>query len=342
MEARKHLSDQTFETLGDDNTMRAVVQNIYGGAGVLRPDRTPIPAPGPKAVLIHVSAAGVDRGVCHMMTGTPYLGRLAFGLRKPRNRVPGMDLAGTVVSVGSAVTRFSLGDEVYGSGRGSFAEFAVAAEDKLALKPSNLNFEQAASVPVSAVTALQGLRDSGRIKQGDRVLITGASGGVGSYAVQLAKAFGAEVTGVCSASKLEFVRSLGADHVIDYAAEDLADGTGSYDLILDIAGNPSIAHLRRALTPQGTAVITGGEEGGRFTGGIGRQLGALVVSRFLNQRLTMFLGMVRATDLEQLTGLIEAGRVTPALERSFALDEAADAIRYLESGKVRGKIVIAV
>ncbi|WP_458116001.1 NAD(P)-dependent alcohol dehydrogenase [Arthrobacter sp. D2-10] len=342
MEARKHLSDQTSETLGDDTTMRAVVQDIYGAAEVLRPDRTPIPAPGPKAVLIQVRAAGVDRGVWHMITGTPYLGRLAFGLRKPRNRVPGMDLAGTVVSVGSAVTRFSLGDEVYGSGRGSFAAFAVATEDKLALKPSSLNFEQAASVPVSAVTALQGLRDSGRIKQGDRVLITGASGGVGSYAVQLAKAFGAEVTGMCSASKLEFVRSLGADHVIDYAAEDLADGTGSYDLILDIAGNPSIAHLRRALTPQGTAVITGGEEGGRLTGGIGRQLGALVVSRFLSQRLTMFLGMVRATDLEQLTGLIEAGRVTPALERSFALDEAADAIRYLESGKVRGKIVIAL
>lgn len=322
--------------------MRAVVQNSYGPADVLYSDRLAVPTPGPKALLIQVRAAGVDRGVWHIMAGTPYLGRLAFGIRRPRNRVPGMDLAGTVVSVGSEVTRFSVGDEVYGSGRGSFAEFAVASEERLALKPSNLSFEQAASVPVSAVTALQGLRDSGRIKQGHRVLITGASGGVGSYAVQLAKAYGAEVTGVCSAGKLELVRSLGADHVIDYAAEDFAGGAQSYDLILDVAGNPSIARLRRALSPEGTAVITGGEGGGRLTGGIGRQLGALVMSRFLRQRLTMFLGMVRATDLEQLTKLIEAGTVSPALDRSFTLDEAADAIRYLESGKVRGKIVLTV
>lgn len=322
--------------------MRAVVQDTYGPAEVLRPDRAPMPAIKAKEVLVQVRAAGVDRGVWHMVTGTPYLGRLAFGIRKPRNAVPGMDLAGVVVAAGAEITRFTVGDEVYGSGSGSFAEYAVAREDKLARKPAGLSFEQAAAVPVSAATALQGLRNAGRIERGQKVLVTGASGGVGSYAVQLAKAFGAEVTGVSSTGKMDFVRSLGADHVLDYAREDFAATAGRYDLILDIAGNPSIARLRRALTAKGTAVITGGEEGGKFAGGIGRQFGALALSPFVRQRLTMFLGLTRSADLEQLTELIEAGKLTPALDRIFRLEEAAAALRYLETGKARGKVVLSV
>jgi NADPH:quinone reductase-like Zn-dependent oxidoreductase len=338
----RSLEQQDFGVTPGEGTMRAIVHDLYGSADVLRLDRAPLPAVRAKEVLVRVRAAGVDRGVWHMMTGLPYLARLAFGIRKPRNRVPGMDLAGTVVAVGPAVTRFSVGDEVYGSGSGSFAEYAVAPEAKLALKPANLSFEQAAAVPVSAVTALQGLRDAGRIRQGQKVLVIGASGGVGSYAVQLAKAFGAEVTGVCSMGKLDFVRSLGADHVIDYMREDFADGAGRYDLVLDIAGNPSIGRLRCALSAEGTAVITGGEDAGRLTGGMNRQLAALALSPFIRQRLTMFLGLVRSADLEQLTELITAGRVKPALDRTFPLAEAADALRHLESGRVRGKAVITV
>lgn len=339
---RRSLEQHDSDVAPREGTMRAIGQDIYGSADVLRPGRAAIPAIKAWEVLVQVRAAGVDRGVWHMMTGTPYLGRLAFGIRKPRNQVLGLDLAGTVVAVGSAVTRFCVGDEVYGSGSGSFAEYAAAPEDKLAAKPAALSFEQAAAVPVSAVTALQGLRDAGRIRQGQSVLVTGASGGVGSFAVQLAKAFGAEVTGVCSSGKLDFVRSLGAEHVIDYTREDFAEGTRRWDLILDIAGNPSIARLRRALTKEGTAVITGGEGAGKITGGIGRQLGALALSLFVRQRLTMFLGLVRSSDLDQLTELIEAGKVTPALDRTFPLADAADAIRYLEAGKARGKVALTV
>jgi len=287
-----------------------------------------------------VRAAGVDRGVWHLMTGLPYLGRLAFGIRKPKDRVLGLDLAGIVEAVGPDVTRFGVGDAVYGSGRGSFAEYAVAPETKLAAKPLSLSFEQAAAVPVSAVTALQGLR-TGKIREGQKVLVTGASGGVGSYAVQLAKAYGAEVTGVCSTGKIGFVRSLGADHVIDYTREDFADA-GPYDLILDIAGNPPLSRLRRALTPTGTAVITGGEGGGKLTGGLHRQLGALALSPFISQRLTTFLGLVHADELQDLTPLIEAGKIAPALDRTFTLAEAQDAIRYLENGQVSGKIALTI
>lgn len=336
------FEQQDYRAGQGQGLMRAVVRDSYGSAEVLRLDRVPLPPTKGKEVLVRVRAAGVDRGVWHLMTGTPYLGRLAFGIPKPRNPVLGMDLAGIVVAVGPEVARFAVGDEVYGSGSGAFAEYAAAREDKLAAKPPGLSFEQAAAVPVSAATALQGLRDAGRIRKGQRVLVTGASGGVGSYAVQLAKAFGAEVAGVCSTEKLDFVRSLGADHVVDYLREDFADAAGRYDLILDIAGNPSIARLRRALTEGGTAVITGGEGGGRLTGGIGRQLGALVLSPFIRQRLTTFLGLTRSADLEQLSGLIQAGEVAPALDRTFPLSEAAAAIRYLESGKVHGKIVLTV
>jgi len=325
-----------------ESTMRAITQDVYGSAEVLHLAQIPRPVPAEHEVLVQVRAAGLDRGVWHLTRGLPYLARLAFGLRKPKNPVPGMDLAGIVVAAGPAVTRFAVGDAVFGSGRGSFAEYAVAREDQLAIKPANLTFEQAAAVPVSAVTALQGLRDAGRIEPGQKVLVIGASGGVGSFAVQLAKAFGAQVTGVASTAKLEAVRSLGADDVIDYTREDFADVANRYDLILDIAGNPSLARLRRALNRTGTAVITGGEEGGNLTGGMNRQLRALLLSPFVGQRLTMFIGKVSSADLEELTGLIEAGKVKPSIDRTFPLAEVPDALRYLEAGKVCGKVVITI
>ena len=321
--------------------MSAVVQDGYGPAGVLRLAQVAVPGIADDEVLLRVRAAGLDRGTWHLMTGQPYLLRLVAGLRKPRNPVPGLDVAGTVVRVGPAVSRFRAGDEVFGFGRGSFAEYTVARESRLARKPASVTFEQAAVVPVSAVTALQALTGAGRVRPADKVLITGASGGVGSYAVQLARAFGAEVTGVCSAAKAELVRSLGADHVLDYAAGDFADGTHRYDLILDIAGNPGLSRLRRALAPAGTAVIVGGEEGGRWTGGIGRQLRALALSPFLRQRLTMVTARQRSSDLDTLAGLIESGQVTPAIDRTYPLGQVPDAIRHLAAGHARGKIAVA-
>ena len=325
-----------------DTTMRAITQDTYGSADVLRLARIPRPEPGKNQVLVRVHAAGLDRGVWHLMTGRPYVARLALGLRRPRTSVPGSDVAGTVVAVGAGVSELSAGDEVFGEGRSTFAEYAVARADRLVRKPAGLTFEQAAVVPVSGVTALQGLRDVGRLERGQTVLITGASGGVGSYAVQLDKAFGAEVTGVCSTAKVDFVRSLGADHVLDYTREDFADGAHYYDLILDVAGNPPLSRLRRALTPSGTAVITGGEEGSDLGGGLHRQLGALVLSPFVRQRLAAFVGIVRASDLVQLTEFLEAGIVTPPLDRTFPLDQAPEALRYLAAGKARGKVAITI
>ena len=343
-------SEGQHAAMGDDanspataeSTMRAIVQDRYGSADVLRLARIARPEVADNEVLLRAHAAGLDRGAWHLMTGRPYLVRLAVGVRRPRNPVLGLDVAGTVVAVGSAVTRFSAGDEVFGFGKGSFAEYAVAREDKLARKPVNASFEQAAVVPVSAATALQALGDVGRVEPGQTVLIIGASGGVGTYAVQLAKAFGAEVTGVSSTAKLDLVRSLGADHVIDYTRDDFANGTHRYDLILDIAGNPALSRLRRALTPTGTAVIVGGEEGGSWTGGIDRQLRALALSPFVRQRLTMFIAKQRSSDLERLTDLIEAGKVTPSVDRTYSLDRVPEAMRYLEAGKARGKVAITI
>jgi NADPH:quinone reductase-like Zn-dependent oxidoreductase len=324
-------------------TMRAIVQDTYGSAEVLRLDRVPRPRLADDEVLVQVRAAGLDRGTWHMMTGEPYLMRIiGFGLRGPKNLVPGLDVAGTVAGVGPAVTRFATGDEVFGISRGSFAEYAAVKEDKLSPKPANLTFEQAAVVPISAGTALQALTDAGRIDAGQRVLVIGASGGVGSFAVQLAKAFDAEVTGVCGPTKLDFVSSLGADHVIDYTSEDFADGSHTYDLILDIAGNASLPRLRRALTPTGTLVIVGGEAGGRWTGGFGRSLRAPLLSPFVAQRLTMLASKERATDQERLTTLIEAGKVVPSIDGSYSLDRVGEAMRHLESGRVRGKVAITV
>jgi len=324
------------------DTMNAIVQDAYGSFDVLRFGKTARPRIAGNEVLIRVHAAGMDRGTWHMMTGRPYLLRiLGFGFRRPKNNVPGIDVAGTVAAVGSAVSRFAVGDQVYGMSRGSFAEYAAAPEDKLAHKPSNLSFEQAAAVPISAGTALQAL-DAGRVEHGQKVLILGASGGVGSYAVQLAKSLGAEVTGVCSAGKIDLVRSLGADHVLDYATDDFADGTRRYDLIVDIGGNPKLYRLRRALTPTGTAVVVGGEEGGKWTGGFGRSLRAPLVSLFVRQRLAMLASRERASDLERLNPLLESGAVTPSIDRTYTLDEVPDAMRHLEAGHVRGKIAIRV
>ena len=323
------------------NTMQAIVQDTYGDAAVLQLARIPRPEIADNEVLVRVHAAGLDRGTWHTMTGRPYLLRLlGFGLRRPKSRVPGLDVAGTVVAIGSAVTRFATGDEVFGISRGSFAEYAAAREDKLAGKPANLTFEQAAVVPVSAGTALQALTDIGHVQPGQHILVIGASGGVGSYAVQLAKAFGAEVTGVCSSAKADLVRSLGADHVLDYTRDDFADGAHRYDLILDIAGNAPLSRLRRALAPTGTVVIVGGEEGGKWTGGFGRSLRAPVLSPFVRQRLTMLASKERASDLERLTPLLEAGKITPSIDHSYPLGRVPDAMRHLQAGKTRGKIAI--
>lgn len=322
--------------------MAAVVQDRYGDADMLHLSRTELPTIGDAEVLVRVHAAGLDRGTWHLMTGKPYLMRLVTGFRRPKNRVPGRDVAGTVVAVGSAVTRFAAGDQVFGIGRGTYAEHAVAREATLAAKPSGTSFVHAAVVPISATTALQALRDAGRVQPGQHVLVIGASGGVGSYAVQLAKALGAEVTGVSSAAKLDLVRSLGADHVIDYDEEDFADGTRHYDLILDIGGNATLSRLRRALTDTGTLVIVGGETGGRWTGGIGRQLRALALSPFLRQRLTMLVVKERYADLEELAGLLATGQVVPAVDRIYPLSDVPEAMRHLEAGRVRGKIAIAV
>ena len=322
-------------------TMRAVVQDRYGSSEVLRLAEIPRPGVTAHEVLVRVRAAGLDRGTEHLMTGKPYVMRFGFGVRRPKNPVSGRDVAGTVAAVGSAVTRFAVGDEVYGIAPGSFAEYAVAREDKLARKPANLSFAQAAVVPISAGTALQAVLDVGKVGAAQAVLVLGASGGVGSYAVQLAKAFGAEVTGASSTEKLDLVASLGADHVLDYTREDFADGTRLYDLILDIGGNPSLRRLRRALKPSGTVVFVGGENAGSLTG-MGRQLRGALLSPFVRPRLALFMAKERATDLERLTELIETGKVVPSLDRSYSLDEAPAAMRQLETGKVRGKVAIIV
>lgn len=323
--------------------MKAIVQGTYGSADVLEFRDIDKPEIADDEVLVRVYAAGVDRGVWHQMTGLPYPIRLAgYGLRAPKTQTPGMDVAGVVEAVGKDVTKFQPGDEVFGIGAGSFAEYARANQDKLLPKPANLTFEQAAAVAVSGLTALQGLRDQGRVEPGQQVLIIGASGGVGTFAVQLAKAFGAEVTGVCSTTKVDLVRSLGADHVIDYTRDDFADGRQRYDVILDIGGNASLSRLRRALAPKGILVIAGGETDGRWLGGSDRQIRALMLSPFVGQKLGTFISSQNHQDLIVLKELIEAGKVTPAIDRAYPLSEVPMAIRYVEEGRARGKVVITV
>jgi NADPH:quinone reductase-like Zn-dependent oxidoreductase len=322
--------------------MRAIVQDVYGSADRLRLSATGKPAIAADEVLVQVRAAGVDRGTCHLMRGEPYLMRiLGFGFRGPKNHVLGLDVAGTVAAAGSGVTRFQVGDEVLGIARGSFADYAAAREDRLVPKPAALSFEQAAVVAVSGLAAIKGLH-AGRIAAGQKVLIIGASGGVGTYAVQLAKASGATVTGVCSTAKIDLVRSIGADQVIDYTREDFADGRQHYDLILDIGGNSGLSRLRRALTPKGTLVIAG-SEGAKWTG-VGRQLRALALSPVVPQRLTMYVSSTskRQADLQALCQHIEAGHLKPIVGKTYPLPEVPEAVRHLEGGRAHGKIAITV
>jgi len=325
-------------------TMTAIVQDQYGPEpeavlGLGRLDRPTIDA---DKVLVRVHAASVDRGTWHVMAGLPYPIRLAgFGFRKPKSPNPGRSLAGVIEAIGTDVAGFSPGDPVFGIGAGSFAEFTSVGTDKLAPKPANLSFEEAAAVPISGLTALQAVRDHGHVKPGQSVLIVGASGGVGTFTVQIAKAFDAEVTGVCSTAKLDTVRSLGADHVIDYIHEDFADGTSRYDLILDIGGNRRLSHLRRALTPRGRLVIVGGETDGRWLGGSDRQLRAMALSPFIRQQLGTFVASENADDLIVLRDLIEAGKLEPVIDRTYPLNEVPAALRYLLDGHARGKIVIS-
>ena len=322
--------------------MKAIVQDTYGSADVLRLTDIDQPTMGDTDVLVAVHAAGVDPGVWHLMTGRPYLLRLFMGLRGPRARVRGVDVAGVVEKVGAKVTKFKPGDAVYGTCRGSYAEFACVREDHCARMPVNLRWEQAASAPVSGVTALQGIRDSGRVQSGQHVLVIGASGGVGSYAVQIAKAYGAHVTGVCRTSKMALVRSIGADDVLDYTCEDVTDGSRTYDVILDAGGNRRLSHLRRALTPHGTLVLVGGEGGGRLVGGFDRQIRASLISPFVGPTLRPLMARENSADLDVLTALIESGAVTPTVDKTFPLREASLAIRYLEEGRARGKVVLVI
>jgi NADPH:quinone reductase-like Zn-dependent oxidoreductase len=323
--------------------MRAIVQDTYGSTEVLGLEDISRPEIGDDEVLVRVRAAGVDPGVWHLMAGLPYLVRMAgFGIRAPKTRVRGSDVAGTVEAVGANVTRFQPGDEVFGTCDGAFAEYASAKEERLALKPATLTFEQAAAIATSGFTALQGLRDRGETEAGQKVLVIGASGGVGTSAVQIAKALGAEVTGVCSTRNVDMVRSIGADHVIDYTRQDFADGTQSYDVILDTAGNRPLSLLRGALTRRGTLVIVGAEGGGRWIGAVGRTFKAFLLSPFVSQRLRAFISKESSDDLEVLRQFVEAGQLTPVIDRTYPLNETPNAIAYIAEGHARGKVVVTV
>jgi NADPH:quinone reductase-like Zn-dependent oxidoreductase len=325
--------------------MKAIVQDRYGATGVLRLREIDPPTPGAGEVLVAVRAAGVDPGVWHLMTGRPYLVRaMGFGLRRPRATVRGRDLAGVVERAGPAVTGFQPGDEVYGTcDTGSFAEYATVPAHRLAGKPAGISFEQAAATPVSGVTALQAVRDRGRVRAGQRVMVIGAAGGVGSFAVQLAKAFGATVTAVCGTGKADLARALGADEVIDYTREPLDRDGPRHDLIVDTAGNRPLGLLRRAMTPHGTLVLVGGEHGGgALLGGFDRQLRAPLTSTFVSQRLCALIARENADDLRTLAQLIDAGSVTPRLDRTYPLAQAAEAIDYLAEGHAAGKVALTI
>ena len=323
--------------------MRAIVQDTYGSADVLALRDVDDPVLGDQDVLVRVHAAGCGPDVGHTMTGRPYMARLVLGLRRPKIRIRGWDVAGTVETVGASVEGLAPGDEVMGTVEGSFAERAAGRTETLVRKPVTLGFVEAAAVPVSGTTALQAVRDHGKVRTGQTTVVIGAAGGVGSFAVQIAKAFGAEVTGVCSTSKTELVRSIGADDVIDYTREDFTDGSRRWDLIVDTAGRRPLSELRRALTPKGTLVIVGGDGGGPLTGGFFRGvLRGPVLSLFVGQRLRGVNAKVNQERLRALSELIEAGKVTPVIDRTYDLAEVPDALRYLADGHPRGKIVITV
>ncbi len=323
--------------------MKAIVFSSYGSPDVLELKEIDKPLVKANEVLIRIRAAAANPADWRVMRGDPYVMRVTTGLRKPKRvAVLGSDIAGQVEAVGKDVTRFRPGDEVYAEvDAGGFAEFISFPENLLALKPINLTFEQAAAVPMAALAALQALRDPGRIKAGQKVLINGASGGIGTFAVQIAKSFGAEVTGVCSTRNVDLVRSIGADHAIDYTREDFSGGSQRYDLILDTVGNRSLGAFRRALVPKGTLVVTGGG-GGRWLGPAGQILSAIVASPFVSQRLAPVYGRQSKADLQVLTKLIEAGKITPIIDRTYPLPEVPDAIRYLETRHARGKVVVTV
>lgn len=323
--------------------MQAITQGTYGSSDVLALTTVDRPTIREDEVLIEVVAAGLDRGVWHLMSGMPYLIRaMGYGLRKPTNPIPGMDVSGRVVAVGPAVTRFTVGDEVFGIGTGTFAEYAAAKEAKLAHKPANVSFEQAAVSAISGITALQALTTVGKVEPGQHVLVLGASGGVGSFTVQLAKHLGATVTGVASKAKLDTVRSIGADHVIDYTTQHIDDSDARFDLIIDTGGRNKLSRLRRALTPTGTLVIVGGEGGDRLTGGIGRQLRAAVLSLFVQQRLAFFVSKESRDSIEALADHLASGAITPTIGQQFGLAAVPAAIEAMEAGTLVGKTVINV
>lgn len=323
--------------------MKAVVYHRYGSPDVLRYQEVEQPTPGDDEVRIRIRAASVNPLDWHFMRGEPYILRAVNGLRKPKAGALGVDLAGQVEAVGGKVTQFRPGDEVFGAieRRGAFAEFACAFEKELVPKPANLSFEQAAAVPVAALTALQGLRDKGRIQPGQRVLVNGAAGGVGTFAVQIAKAFGAHVTGVCSTRNVDMVRSIGADHVIDYTREDFTSGSQRYDLILDCMANHALSACRGVIGAKGTYVVVGGPPG-RWVGPLAPLLKVLLMSRFVSQKLIVFIAKGSKEDLAFLKGLIEGGKITPVIDRSYALSKVPEAIGYLEQGHARGKVVITM
>jgi NADPH:quinone reductase-like Zn-dependent oxidoreductase len=314
--------------------MKAIVYERYGSPDVLELRDVEKPTVTDDGVLVRIRAASANPYDWHFMRGKPLFARAMFGWSKPKSHAFGADLAGEVEAVGKSVTRFRPGDSVFGEGAGAFAEYACVPERWLAKKPANLTFEQAAAVPMAGVTALQGLRDSGKIQAGQKVLILGASGGVGTFAVQITKSFGAEVTGVCSTKNVEMVRSIGADHIVDYTREDFTRSGARYDLLLDTIGNRSLRECRRVLAPKAVYVHVGGR--------MARVLALPIVSPFVSQNLVQLIAKRNAADLEILKGLIEAGKITPVIDRTYPLSEVPAAIRYLETGHARGKIVIAV
>ena len=322
--------------------MRAVVYCDYGPPETLRIARVERPVPGPDEVLVRVRAASINPLDWHFMRGEPYIGRLDMGLRRPKQTSLGVDFAGTVEAVGRNVTRFKPGDDVFGGRTGAFAEYVtVRADRNVVPKPTNVSFAQAAAIPVAAITALQALRDQGKVRPGQRVLVNGASGGVGTFAVQIARALGAEVTGVSSTRNVELVRSLGAARVVDYTRADFTRDTTRYDVIIDNVGNHSFADIRRVLRPGGTYVIVGGEKG-RWIDPLPRAAGAWVLSHFVREDLRFFLARLNPRDLGVLHDLVQSGRVTPVLDRTYDLDQVREAIRYQEAGHARGKVVLTM
>lgn len=322
--------------------MQAIVHETYGGPEVLELRAIDTPTPDDDRVLVRVHAASVNAYDWHMLTGLPYIGRLGEGLRRPKTQTPGVDVAGTVEAVGRNVTQFQPGDEVFGAANGSFAEYACARQENIVTKPKDITFELAAAIPMAGTTALQALRDKGRLQEGQHVLINGAAGGVGTFAVQIAKALGAEVTGVCSTANVDTVRSIGADHVIDYTVGDFASEPRQYDVMIDNAGSRSLSDCRRALTRNGIYVIVGGPKKGRVLGPARGMLKAVLTFPFVSQKAAPMIAKYKQDDLRFLGELVTAGKVTPVIEQSYQLSEVPEAIRRIGTGHAKGKLVVAI